>query len=70
MGDEEDAQAIRTMANAIHTSNRDDPVAQSGTTRDDHLVGMEIAEHHARAALRGLKKEGFTIIRERRKQPR
>ena len=63
MDDHEDQQAIIAMTAAIVTANRDDPLAN---TRAD-LIGVEVAEHYAKAALRGLKTGGFTIIRERRK---
>jgi hypothetical protein len=45
------------------TANIEDPVAPDGTTWDQHVMDKAKAEHLAKAALRGLRKAGFAVMK-------
>jgi hypothetical protein len=52
-------QALAAITSAIMTANIDDPVAPDGTT----VMDKAKAEHLAKAALRGLRKAGFVVMK-------
>jgi hypothetical protein len=56
-------QALAAITSAIMTANIEDPVAPDGTTWDQHVMDKAKAEHLAKAALRGLRKAGFVVMK-------
>ena len=58
-----DKKAQKVIINAIMKVNIDDPVRPHGTTRDQHVMDKAKAERLAKAALKGLHKAGFVVMK-------